>query len=197
MVKLQLEISRHITGFVHVQTNPYLSYDTHRTIEAARRRNLCCTLWISLTESGIVKLFTHLDSGFDSKRVCIKIPSSWEGLQACKALEASGISTLVWNTSNFFLLQAFGNVALVISLWIFADTCKNAGDYFVHPRAVCISWWSWMPLHCAVCEWAQGAFWTRVSNHRGWGLYYADIWLVLWTKTRPRHFVLRHRVTSK
>ena len=35
MVKLQLEISKHVTGFVHVQTNPYYSYDTMKTVKNA------------------------------------------------------------------------------------------------------------------------------------------------------------------
>ena len=37
MVILQLEMSRHVTGFVHVQTNPYYSYDTDKTVKNARR----------------------------------------------------------------------------------------------------------------------------------------------------------------
>lgn len=36
MVKLQFEISHHVTGFVHVQTNPYYSYDTEKTVKGAR-----------------------------------------------------------------------------------------------------------------------------------------------------------------
>jgi len=36
MVKLQLEISKHVTGFVHVQTNPYYSYDTEKTVKNAQ-----------------------------------------------------------------------------------------------------------------------------------------------------------------
>jgi len=35
MVRLQLEISKYVTGFVHVQTNPYYSYDTVRTVKNA------------------------------------------------------------------------------------------------------------------------------------------------------------------
>ncbi|KAH7336075.1 transaldolase [Rhexocercosporidium sp. MPI-PUGE-AT-0058] len=89
MVSLQLEISHHVTGFVHVQTNPYYSYDTETTIKNARR---------------IIELFRYLDSSFDNTRVCIKIPSTWEGLQACRILEASKTTTLA--TTLFTIEQA-------------------------------------------------------------------------------------------
>jgi transaldolase len=39
-----------------------------------------------------------------AKRICIKIPSSWEGLQACRELEAGGIATLA--TTLFCMEQA-------------------------------------------------------------------------------------------
>ncbi|KAK0109988.1 hypothetical protein ONS95_002653 [Cadophora gregata] len=89
MVILQLKISHHVTGFVHVQTNPYYSYDTGKTVKNARR---------------IVELFQNLDSSFDHTRVCIKIPSTWEGLQACRILEASKTTTLA--TTLFTIEQA-------------------------------------------------------------------------------------------
>jgi len=54
--------------------------------------------------AGIVAHFKHLDPSFDTKRVCIKIPSTWEGLQACRALEARGIATLA--TTLFCMEQA-------------------------------------------------------------------------------------------
>ncbi len=38
MVKLQLEISKHVTGFVHVQINPYYSYDTVKTVKNAESK---------------------------------------------------------------------------------------------------------------------------------------------------------------
>lgn len=48
MVKLQLEISHHITGFVHVQTNPYHSYDTQKTVKGARSKLGFCSLQLQL-----------------------------------------------------------------------------------------------------------------------------------------------------
>ncbi|TVY20868.1 Transaldolase [Lachnellula arida] len=89
MVKLQYEISKHVTGFVHIQTNPYHSYDTEKTVSDAQR---------------IIQLFKSLDPDFDTARICIKIPSTWEGLQACRILEASGVTTLA--TTLFTIEQA-------------------------------------------------------------------------------------------
>jgi len=89
MVKLQYEISKHVTGFVHIQTNSYHSYDTEKTVSDARR---------------IIQLFKTLDPDFNTARICIKIPSTWEGLQACKILEASGVTTLA--TTLFTIEQA-------------------------------------------------------------------------------------------
>ncbi|QSZ36571.1 hypothetical protein DSL72_006451 [Monilinia vaccinii-corymbosi] len=89
MVKLQLAIASVVTGFVHVQLNPYHSYDTKKMIEDAGR---------------IISLFNHLDPSFDTERICLKIPSTWEGIQACKTLEASGMTTL--GTTLFTIEQA-------------------------------------------------------------------------------------------
>ena len=54
---------------------------------------------------GIVDIFRDLaPSTYSTKRVCIKIPSTWEGLQACKILEQQGIATLA--TTLFSMEQA-------------------------------------------------------------------------------------------
>ncbi|KAF4989943.1 hypothetical protein FGRMN_8785 [Fusarium graminum] len=89
MVKLQLLILPNITGYLHIQTNPKLSYSTAGTISDAHR---------------IVAIFKHLAPEFDTKRVCIKIPATWEGLQACRTLEMKGIATLA--TTMFCMEQA-------------------------------------------------------------------------------------------
>ena len=52
---------------------------------------------------GIVSHFKLLDPAFDTSRVCIKIPSTWSGLQACKVLESTGITTLA--TTLFTMVQ--------------------------------------------------------------------------------------------
>lgn len=49
-------------------------------------------------------IFKHLAPTYDSKRVCIKIPATWEGLQACRVLEKKGIATLA--TTMFCMEQA-------------------------------------------------------------------------------------------
>ncbi|KAF9768812.1 hypothetical protein IL306_013836 [Fusarium sp. DS 682] len=88
-VKLQLLIVPNVTGYVHIQTNPKLSYSTAGTIDDAYR---------------IVNIFKGLAPDFDANRVCIKIPATWEGLQACRTLEMKGIATL--GTTMFCMEQA-------------------------------------------------------------------------------------------
>ncbi|KAK1254727.1 hypothetical protein MKX08_008722 [Trichoderma sp. CBMAI-0020] len=89
MVKLQLLIAPHVTGYLHVQTNPKLSYSQTGTVNNAKR---------------IIAIFQALAPNFDIKRICIKIPATWEGLSACRALEAEGIATLA--TTMFCMEQA-------------------------------------------------------------------------------------------
>ncbi|POR36815.1 Transaldolase [Tolypocladium paradoxum] len=89
MVKLQLLCVPNITGFVHVQTNPKLCYSTAATVKNAER---------------IIAIFKTLAPDFESHRVCIKIPATWEGLQACRIVKAKGIATLA--TTIFCMEQA-------------------------------------------------------------------------------------------
>ena len=65
-----------------------------------------CIFVESTTEylTGIILLIRRVDPHFDTARVCIKIPSTWEGLQACRTLQASGITTLA--TTLFTMAQA-------------------------------------------------------------------------------------------
>ena len=89
MIQLGLQITPYLKGCMHIQTNPFDAYSTARTVSGAER---------------IVALFHELEPQFDSTRVCIKIPSTWEGLQACAKLEAKGIKTLA--TTPFTIEQA-------------------------------------------------------------------------------------------
>lgn len=57
-----------------------------------------------LTYTGIVEIYKIVCPGFVSSRICIKIPSTWEGMQACKVLEKEGIHTLA--TTLFSMEQA-------------------------------------------------------------------------------------------
>ncbi|RDW61848.1 transaldolase family protein [Aspergillus mulundensis] len=87
MVKLALKILPHIHGHVHIQTNPNYSYSTEKTIANAFR---------------IVQIFKYLDLGIETtRRVCIKIPSTWEGLMACRTLEMAGVRTLATTLFTF------------------------------------------------------------------------------------------------
>jgi transaldolase len=105
MIKLQLLIVPNVTGYVHIQTNPKLSYSTDGTISDAHSK-LSSSSAITYTYgfSGIVNIFKALAPDFDTKRVCIKIPATWEGLQACRILEMKGIATLA--TTMFCMEQA-------------------------------------------------------------------------------------------
>ncbi|GKZ32198.1 hypothetical protein AbraIFM66950_001391 [Aspergillus brasiliensis] len=89
MISLSLKIAPHITGHIHIQTNPYYSYSTQQTIANALR---------------IVKLTQHLSPTHPQSRICIKIPSTWEGLKACQVLEQAGVRTLA--TTLFTMPQA-------------------------------------------------------------------------------------------
>ncbi|KAB8218293.1 hypothetical protein BDV33DRAFT_192819 [Aspergillus novoparasiticus] len=89
MVKLALRIAPHINGHVHIQTNPYYSYSVEKTTVNALR---------------IIQLFQYLQPGFEQSRICIKIPSTWEGMIACRTLEQAGVRTLA--TTLFTLTQA-------------------------------------------------------------------------------------------
>ncbi|KAL1305875.1 hypothetical protein AAFC00_004025 [Neodothiora populina] len=91
MIKLSSRMAAYLTGFVHVQTNPYHAYSTERTVANAKR---------------IMTLFSKLTPTLPRSRICIKIPSTYEGLRACSILEAlpSRIHTLA--TTLFSPLQA-------------------------------------------------------------------------------------------
>jgi len=52
----------------------------------------------------IHRLFQHVIPDFPTSRICIKIPSTWEGLQACRILESKNIKTLA--TTLFSIEQA-------------------------------------------------------------------------------------------
>lgn len=89
MVGLAIRITPHVSNVQHIQANPEYAYSRDMTVKAGRR---------------IPSLFTELDPAYDRSRVCIKIPATFEGLQACKELEQSGIKTLA--TTLFCIEQA-------------------------------------------------------------------------------------------
>jgi transaldolase len=95
MVRLSIQFAPHVTHYLHIQTNPQWAYSTEKTVRNAESLIRC---------PGIVSIFQQLDPALDPKRICIKIPSTWEGIAACRILEAKGIATLA--TTLFCMEQA-------------------------------------------------------------------------------------------
>ncbi|GKT65165.1 transaldolase [Colletotrichum tofieldiae] len=89
MVRLSLQFIPYLTGYFHIQTNTKWSYSAEKTCKNAER---------------IVETFKKLEPNFDTGRICIKIPASWEGIAACRVLEKKGIHTLA--TTMFCMEQA-------------------------------------------------------------------------------------------
>ncbi|KAL8779758.1 MAG: hypothetical protein Q9213_006786 [Squamulea squamosa] len=54
--------------------------------------------------AGFYRLCKYLDPGFDLSRLIIKVPATWEGLQACRKLKSLGVKTLA--TTIFSMEQA-------------------------------------------------------------------------------------------
>lgn len=112
MVRLALAIVPSLSGYSHIQTNPCWSYHTQRTIRNAEstsrpaHKHLIASLLECTNQSdpGIVSIFKHLAPSYDTKRVCIKVPATWEGLQACRELEKRGLACLA--TTMFCMEQA-------------------------------------------------------------------------------------------
>ncbi|WP_180076979.1 transaldolase [Acinetobacter sp. YH12251] len=73
-VKFGVEILKLIEGRVSTEVDAALSYDTNATIAKAKEL-----------------LALYAQYGIDQNRILIKIASTWEGIQAAKALEAEGI----------------------------------------------------------------------------------------------------------
>eukprot|EP01119_Soliformovum_irregulare_P016995 TRINITY_DN5008_c0_g1_i1.p2 TRINITY_DN5008_c0_g1~~TRINITY_DN5008_c0_g1_i1.p2 ORF type:complete len:320 (-),score=116.77 TRINITY_DN5008_c0_g1_i1:173-1132(-) len=73
-VNFGIEILKIIPGRVSTEIDARLSFDTDATIKKAHE---------------IIQLYK--DAGIDKERILIKIASTWEGIQAAKALEKEGI----------------------------------------------------------------------------------------------------------
>mgnify|MGYP002732663564 CR=1 FL=1 len=86
-VQFGVEILKLIQGRVSTEVDAALSFDTDATIAKAKEL-----------------LALYADYGIASDRILIKIASTWEGIQAAKALEAEGIHTNL--TLLFGLAQA-------------------------------------------------------------------------------------------
>eukprot|EP00471_Norrisiella_sphaerica_P000516 CAMPEP_0184478834 /NCGR_PEP_ID=MMETSP0113_2-20130426/743_1 /TAXON_ID=91329 /ORGANISM="Norrisiella sphaerica, Strain BC52" /LENGTH=323 /DNA_ID=CAMNT_0026856745 /DNA_START=78 /DNA_END=1049 /DNA_ORIENTATION=- len=100
-VNFGVEISKLVPGVVSTEVDARLSFDTEATIAKAR---------------SLVK--NYKDRGVDpSKKVLIKIASTWEGIQAAKVLEKEGIHV---------------NMTLLFSM-AQAISCAEAGATLISP----------------------------------------------------------------
>mmetsp|Transcript_3978 Transcript_3978/g.15021 ORF Transcript_3978/g.15021 Transcript_3978/m.15021 type:complete len:320 (+) Transcript_3978:66-1025(+) len=99
-VNFGLQILKIIKGRVSTEIDARLSFDTNATVEKARH---------------IIKLYEN--EGIAKERILIKIASTWEGIQACKVLEAEGIHC---NMTLMFALEQ-------------AIACANANATLISP----------------------------------------------------------------
>jgi len=89
MAMVVLGVYPHISGSILLMTNPLWAYETEKTVANAQRLDAFCR---------------RLDPSFDPARLAIKVPATWEGLQACRKLKMMGIRTLA--TTLFTMEQA-------------------------------------------------------------------------------------------
>ncbi|OOF98065.1 hypothetical protein ASPCADRAFT_3131 [Aspergillus carbonarius ITEM 5010] len=70
---LTIRIIPHIHGKVHLMVNPHYAYDTQNILNTTRRYH---------------SILHHLNPTYDPSRIVMKVPATWEGMQACKILTA-------------------------------------------------------------------------------------------------------------
>ncbi|KAJ5682152.1 hypothetical protein N7462_005317 [Penicillium macrosclerotiorum] len=86
---MALEMRNFVRGDIHLMVNPSYAYWKEKMIEAGNRLHT---------------LFNIMDPAFDTSHLVIKVPATWEGLQACHELQFNGIKTLA--TTVFTMEQA-------------------------------------------------------------------------------------------
>ncbi|KJZ75321.1 hypothetical protein HIM_05247 [Hirsutella minnesotensis 3608] len=89
MIRLSLRMIPLISGSIHVMCNPFYAWDTEQVYQTGHRFHKICR---------------QLDPGFDLSRLIMKVPATWEGLQACRRLRTDCIKTLA--TTLFTMEQA-------------------------------------------------------------------------------------------
>ena len=99
-VNFGAEITKIVPGYVSTEVDARLSFDTDATVAKARK---------------IIAMYKEM--GIDKSRILIKIASTWEGIQACKVLEAEGITC---------------NCTLIFSK-VQAVACAEAGATLISP----------------------------------------------------------------
>jgi transaldolase len=102
-VLIGCEMLQVVPGRVSTEVDAHLSYDATATYDKAIR---------------LLELYAA--KGVDPSRVYIKIASTWEGIQACRRLQAEGIST------NMTLLFSFGQVGAAGSIARWFACCSTA-----------------------------------------------------------------------
>eukprot|EP00588_Corethron_pennatum_P013927 CAMPEP_0194277148 /NCGR_PEP_ID=MMETSP0169-20130528/9540_1 /TAXON_ID=218684 /ORGANISM="Corethron pennatum, Strain L29A3" /LENGTH=397 /DNA_ID=CAMNT_0039021041 /DNA_START=8 /DNA_END=1201 /DNA_ORIENTATION=- len=99
-VILGREISKLVDGYVSTEVDPRLSFDAAASVERARR---------------IIRAYAR--AGVPRRRILIKLAATWEGIEACRELEAEGV------TCNLTLI--FGHAQAV--------ACAQAGATLISP----------------------------------------------------------------
>lgn len=108
-VSFGIEILKIIPGWVSTQLDPRLAYDKETMLASARR---------------MAKLYEQ--AGWSRERFMIKVPSTWEGIQVAKELEAEGIHV------NMTLMFSFPQ----------AIACADAKATMISPYVARIQdWW--------------------------------------------------------
>ena len=86
MCRIGLNMIPWIQGNVHIMNNPSEAYNYEYAVRNARR---------------LYHLCRRLQPECDLSRVVIKVPATWEGLQACRTLKAENVKTLATTTFSF------------------------------------------------------------------------------------------------
>lgn len=101
-----------ISGNVHVMANPCNAFSTAKIIETGHRYH---------------QIFRHVDPEFDTSRIVMKVPGTYEGLKACRQLKSDGIKTLA--TTIFTMEQVMlAGEAGCVSISPFIHELKMAFD---------------------------------------------------------------------
>jgi len=89
MVLLSLRMLPYLSGRVHTQSTMHAAHEKDATVRDALE---------------IIQIYRLISPGIPINRICIKIPATYEGLEACRILENQGIRTLA--TTLFSVEQA-------------------------------------------------------------------------------------------
>ena len=74
-----------------------------------------------------MSLYKILDASFDLSRICVKIPSTWEGLRACQILQQHSVKTLATTVFNMEQVVLAGE-AMCYYIAPYVDALKTQTD---------------------------------------------------------------------